>query len=137
MSQVRSINGYHLSIGQDPSNIPIHLGIPKGWPAVLGALLNEFVPGTVYRYREQRRSLPSRIIKGHGASVVNVRLNFLQEGSGFPVARKFGIVAVEVANSVGEIKVASPEKVRLLPMYKDEKSGVRNETNHCCDAALQ
>ena len=137
MSQVRSIDGYHFSIGQDPSNIPIHLGIPKGWPAVLGALLNEFVPGTVYRYREQRRSLPSRIVKGQSGLVVNVRLDVLQEGSGFPVARKFGIVAVEVANSVGEIKVASPEKVRLLSMYKDEKSGVRNETNHCCDAALQ
>lgn len=114
VSQVCSVNGYHLSTGQDPSNVPVHFGIPKGRPAVLGALLNEFVPGAIDGCREQRRPLPPGIVKGHGASGVNVGLDVLQKRGGFPVPRKFGIVAIEVANSVGEIKVASPEKIGLL-----------------------
>ena len=82
MSQVRSINRDHFSTRQDPSHLPIDLGIPKGGPAVLGALLNEFVPGAIDGRREQRRALPSRVVKGDGLSGINVRLDVLQEGGG-------------------------------------------------------
>ena len=82
VSQVRSVDRHHFSTRQDPSNLPIDLGIPKGGPAVLGALLNEFVPGAIDGRSEQRRALPSRVVKGDGLSGVNVRLDVVQKGGG-------------------------------------------------------
>jgi hypothetical protein len=82
---------------------------------VFFAFINKVFPASVAGRSEQGGPLPSRVVKGHLTGIVlDVLFEIGQERRRFPISGILGIVSIEIANSVGNIPIASPTQVLLL-----------------------
>lgn len=99
-----------LSIFQaSDSTLPVDLLVTETRPSMRSGFLDEFFHGATDRCCEQVST---------GDGVVEFDRTFLvldgfQEGSGFPVSGVFGVVTVEVADSVGGFIVTVPSQILL------------------------
>ena len=103
------INGHGLAVGQHADVVPVHLIIPKRRPAVDARLLDELLEASPFGRREELVARV-RVVKRNLARRLGL---LLEEGRLLPVAGKFRVVPVEVADAVGRLRVAVPAQVLL------------------------
>lgn len=88
---------------------PVTFGVSEGRPAVALALLQEFFHGSTNRSSKQENA-SDRIIELDGLFLV---FEAFQEICCLPVSSIFGVVSVEVADTVSCLKVTGPSQILL------------------------
>jgi hypothetical protein len=113
MPQMRSRHTNCLPILQTTYILPNAFIITKRRPTMRLGFIHEFLHGSILRCDEERCSRVG-IIECHGRSLLPGFFGFFEEGrNGLEVSAVFGIVSVEVADSVGVFSVYIPSKIFL------------------------
>ena len=98
------VDGHGLAVGQHADVVPVHLVVAERRPAVDARLLDELLEAPPFRRGEE---LVARVRVVEGDLAGSFRL-LLEEACLFPVAGKFRVVPVEVADAVRGLRVAVP-----------------------------
>ena len=106
---MRAIHRNGLAVGQHADVVPVHLVVAERRPAVDARLLDELLEGPALR-RGEELVARVRVVEGDLARRLGL---LLEEGRLLPVAGKFRVVPVEVADAVGRLNVAVPPQVLL------------------------
>ena len=109
VAEVRAIHRNGLAVGQHAHVIPVHFVVAERRPAVDPRLLHKLLEASPFG-RNKQLVARVRVVEANFARRLAF---FFQEGRLLPVAGKFRVVPVEVADAVRGLRITVPAQVLL------------------------